>query len=87
MHLSGPLDLKVILSFFFVDRLLLLRSAASLTARSLCTGGASKRGRAPDMADGKTSTLILKPDLNIAQVFACHPCKSYNMCVADHPNK
>ncbi|MEQ2295714.1 Acyl-coenzyme A thioesterase 9, mitochondrial [Ameca splendens] len=29
-----------------------LRSAASLTSRSLCTGAASKHGKAPDMAEG-----------------------------------
>nr|XP_019962685.1 PREDICTED: acyl-coenzyme A thioesterase 9, mitochondrial isoform X2 [Paralichthys olivaceus] len=32
-------------------RFLLLRSAASLTTRSLCTGGVLKQGRAPDMAE------------------------------------
>lgn len=33
-------------------RFLLLRSAASFTTRSFCTGGVSKQGRAPDMVEG-----------------------------------
>ncbi|KAF0028567.1 hypothetical protein F2P81_019654 [Scophthalmus maximus] len=35
----------------FSPRFQLLRSAASLTTRSLCSGGVSKHGRAPDMVE------------------------------------
>lgn len=40
-------------------RFLLLRSAASLTTRSLCAGGVSKQGRAPDMVEGKILLPVL----------------------------
>ena len=51
--------------FYFVSRprvscrFLLLRSAASLTTRSLCAGGVSKQGRAPDMVEGKILLPVL----------------------------
>lgn len=34
-------------------RFLLLRSVASLTTRSFCTGGVMRQGRAPDMIEGR----------------------------------
>lgn len=40
-------------------RFLLLRSAVSLTARSFCTGGVMKQGKAPDMIEGKTVIMRL----------------------------
>lgn len=40
-------------------RFLLLRSAASLTTRSLCAGGVSRQGRALDMVEGKILLPVL----------------------------
>ena len=56
MHLQLATELERRLSvrgLFFFFRLLLMRSAASVTRRAFSLRGMSLQGKAPDMAEGK----------------------------------